>query len=204
MGGHEGELFTDNGRALYKYLSEAQDRYKVFWVINRNSPERGGVPAPILRGSVKNYLVFLAAEGVFYSHTGSDIAPVLHNFVKNKRTVRMFIEHGIVGLKKAKLAIDSRSTHLGPEADLWVCSSAFEQAIKTEDWGLPRDRGPITGLARYDALLPKDSYQRQVLLIPTWREWLMDCSDGEFVASEFYQSLRSLLGNSATPSSLRD
>ena len=160
MGGHEGELFTDNGRALYKYLSEEQDRYKVFWVINRNSPERGRVPAPILRGSVKNYLVFLAAEGVFYSHTGSDIAPVLHNFVKNKRTVRMFIEHGIVGLKKAKLAIDSRSTHLGPEADLWVCSSAFEQAIKTEDWGLPRDRGPITGLARYDALLPKDSYQR--------------------------------------------
>lgn len=119
-----------------------------------------GFRRPILRGSVKNYLVFLAAEGVFYSHTGSDIAPVLHNFVKNKRTVRMFIEHGIVGLKKAKLAIDSRSTHLGPEADLWVCSSAFEQAIKTEDWGLPRDRGPITGLARYDALLPKDSYQR--------------------------------------------
>jgi len=32
----------------------------------------------------------------------------------------------------------------------------------------------------------------------------MDCSDDEFVASEFYQSLRSLLGNSATPSSLRD
>ena len=162
IGGHEGELVADNSKALYEFLTVQQRDFAVYWIINNDSPDRAGVSAPIMRGSVQNYLRFMTADGVFFSHTCSDVAPILHNFWRGT-AVRVFIEHGVVGLKKAKLAPDSRSSHLGPEADLWVCSSQFEKDIKVREWGLPEERVRITGLARYDKLLPQPSYRSSIL-----------------------------------------
>ena len=122
---------------LYHFLATEQHDYEVFWVINSHSPDRTTVTSSIRRGSLRNYLYFLVADGVFYSHTGSDVAPILHNFWR-RGPVKMYIEHGIVGLKKAKLAPESRSSHLGPEADLWVCSSDFERTSRCGSGDCPR------------------------------------------------------------------
>lgn len=192
VGGHEGELVADNSKTMYTFLTSQQNTYEVFWVLNRSSAHWASISDPIARGSIRNYLYFMVAEGAFFSHTASDVAPILHNFWKG-RIVMVFIEHGIVGLKKAVLAVDSRSPHLGPEADLWVSSSEFEKAIKVDEWGLAPDRVRITGLARYDKLIPQDDYRREILFMPTWREWLADDGVDSFVTSDFYRSVRDIV-----------
>ena len=192
VGGHEGELVADNSKAMYSFLTSQQNTYDAFWVLNRSSAHWASISDPVARGSMRNYLYFMVADGAFFSHTASDIAPILHNFWQG-RIVTVFIEHGIVGLKKAKLAVDSRSPHLGPAADLFVCSSEFEKAIKVNEWGLPPDRVRITGLARYDKLIPQDAYRREILFMPTWREWLADDGVDDFVTSDCYRSLLDLV-----------
>jgi CDP-glycerol glycerophosphotransferase (TagB/SpsB family) len=203
VGGHEGELVADNSKALYEFLATQQRDFAVHWVLNSDSPDRDRVTGPIARGSVRNYLRFLTADGVFFSHTCSDVAPILHNFWRGA-AVRFFIEHGIVGLKKAKLAPDSRSSHLGPEADLWVASSAFEKDIKVREWGLPEERVRLTGLARYDKLVPPPGYRKEILFMPTWREWLADHSEAEFVQTQFYRDLNAVIVDPRLQADLAD
>lgn len=202
VGGHEGRLYADNGRALYEYLSAHHGDFETRWVIDRDSPDWARVEAgpssgsgPIARGSVRAYLDYLVADGVFFSHTASDLAPVLHKLVRG-RAVKVFIEHGIVGLKRAK-TVGLGEDRLGPAADLWVCASAFEKDIKVREWGLPAEQVRITGLARYDTLRRPPQLRREIIYMPTQREWLSALPPQEFVRSEFFRGLTALLTNRA-------
>lgn len=191
VGGHEGELFADNGRAMYHYLSREQPAYDVYWVMNSGSPHWTQVERPVRRGSLRAYLYFLLAEGGFYSHTASDIAPVLHRLVR-PRMVRVHLEHGVVGLKAIKLRGAHHTGHLGPDADLWASLSEFERGVKVDEWKLPEDRVKVTGHPRYDEFPRSSETRPEVVFIPTWREWLHEVSDEEFMASEFFRDLDEL------------
>ena len=55
-GGSAGELYVDNGKAMFEYLNEKEDM-EVYWIINKNSPARRQVNGKMLdRGSIKSYL----------------------------------------------------------------------------------------------------------------------------------------------------
>lgn len=191
VGGHEGELFADNGRAMYHYLSRHQPAYDVYWVMNAGSPHWSQVERPVRRGSLRAYLYFLLAVGGFYSHTASDLAPVLHRLVR-PRMVRVHLEHGVVGLKRVKLRGSHFTGYLGPAADLWVSLSDFERGVKVGEWRLPEDRVKVTGHPRYDEFPHASETRPEVVYIPTWREWLHEVSDEEFMASEFFRDLDEL------------
>ncbi|MGY3777182.1 CDP-glycerol glycerophosphotransferase family protein [Isobaculum melis] len=194
VGGHEGQLFLDNGQAFYRYLTKEHPEYTTYFVLNQQSKDYGKVPHVITRGSIRNYLYFLCAEGVFYSHSCSDVAPIWHRYYKNQKTSKIFIEHGITGLKKSKLGNTSIAT--APKADLWVSACEFDKQIKVNEWGLPADKVAVTGLPRYDALVPQKNYRKEIVYMPTWREWLADLDDAAFQQSDFYQDLKQLTENS--------
>ena len=54
VGGNAGELFVDNGRAIYEYLRSKKD-IEEYWVVNKNSPVfdkiHGG---KLVKGSVES------------------------------------------------------------------------------------------------------------------------------------------------------
>ena len=55
-GGSAGELYVDNGKAMFEYLNEKKD-IETYWVINKNSSARKQVNGKMLdRGSIKSYL----------------------------------------------------------------------------------------------------------------------------------------------------
>ena len=192
VGGHEGELFTDNGRAMYQYLREHQPGYDVFWVTNAGSAAWGEVDRPLRRGSVRAFVYYLIAEGGFFSHTASDLAPVLYRYVRPHNLVRVHLQHGVLGLKASKV----RGSHhhgLAPDADLWVCLSDFERSVMVEQWKLPPDRVRVTGYPRYDVFPRSSSSAPEITFMPTWREWLLGVDEDTFVASEFFVALEALL-----------
>ena len=56
VGGNAGELFVDNGRAMYEYL-RAKQQEEVYWVINRNAKIAKKIPGEkLIKASVKSYL----------------------------------------------------------------------------------------------------------------------------------------------------
>lgn len=52
----------------------------------------------------------------------------------------------------------------------------------------------VTGLARFDSLVDKskDKKTREILLMPTWREWVIGSKEG-FLASDFFIHYHGLL-----------
>ena len=56
------------------------------------------------------------------------------------------------------------------------------------------DKVPINGFARWDVLEDKsDADDKIILIMPTWRSWLEEVSDEEFLASDYYKNYSHLL-----------
>ena len=104
VGGNAGELFVDNGRAMYEYLRSRQQE-EVYWVINRNAKIAKKIPGEkLIKGSVKSYLYFMNAKVALFSHSISAdivpylfVVPLINKF--HKKVFKVFLNHGTVGFK---------------------------------------------------------------------------------------------------------
>lgn len=198
VGGHEGKLFIDNGKAMYLYLLDHQTDYQVYWVINPDSPDLTHVPGPyLIRGSIKSYLYYMKASGVFFSHSASDLAPILHRFNWLPQPVKTNLEHGVTGFKKAKAnhasTTEPEPDHYGPEADIFLSCAPFETQIKNDFWHIPSDQIVETGYARYDQLILPKQLRQEIIYMPTWREWLVGLTPEELKQTDFYHMIESMV-----------
>jgi CDP-glycerol glycerophosphotransferase (TagB/SpsB family) len=198
IGGHEGKIYGDNSKALYEHLKENYNsEYEVYWVINKDSSVKEQIETKIIRGSVKNYLYFLASLGLFYTHSASDVAPIIHRYFKPKGT-RVHLAHGVAGLKKTKYMGKSKQGIEGM-ADLFVSVSDFEKNIKVKEFGIKASSIIVTGFPRFDNLYNSLIYNQKqeniIIFMPTWREWYKDLSKEEFIKTDFFQSIMNLLKN---------
>lgn len=203
VGGHEGALFTDNGKAMYHYLIDKQPNYQTYWVINHDSPDFEKINNNVLiRGTVKSYLYYLLAEGVFFSHSASDLAPVLHRISFIRQPTKVYLEHGVAGLKKVK-GEKQRDGHEGPVADIFIAVSEFEKNIKIDHFKIPEKQIYMTGMARFDLLIPPSTYRREIIYLPTWREWLVDLEESDFLQSDFFSMIKNLVNNESLTNMLK-
>ncbi|GAB3527406.1 hypothetical protein GCM10027402_27840 [Arthrobacter monumenti] len=79
------------------------------------------------------------------------------------------------------------------ETDLFIVSSQREKEYIVGDFGYAPDDVAVTGLARFDTLFKPDvpSRTHQILIIPTWREWLQDSK--LFLDSDYYHRWKEFL-----------
>lgn len=107
------------------------------------------------------------------------------------------ISHGIEGFKK--ILIQEEDKPLLRRTDYFNCASLYERNIKLKGWKFPEDKLITTGMARFDRLTA-DNPARQVkniLLMMTWREWLLDLTKAEFMESDYFTSMKALLNSPA-------
>ena len=199
IGGHAGILYADNSKALFEYLSDNNKEYDVYWIINKDSIDKEKINKYIIRGSIKNYLYYLLSLGLFFSHSASDVAPIIHRYIKPKG-IRIQLEHGVYGLKKTKYT--GRDIQgVKSMADLFVSVSTFEKNIKVTNCGLDEKSIIITGLPRFDklynSLLSNPNNDNIILFMPTWREWYKELSKEEFIKTDFFQITLELLKSEA-------
>ncbi len=181
VGGNAGELFVDNGRAIYEYL-RAKKEIEEYWVINKDSPALGKVPGEkLIRGSIKCYLYFMNAEVVLFSHSiSADIAPYLFvvpliNIFHNK-PLKVFLNHGTVGFK-VRMALNRKTERIAERLvrsyDVNICDSEYEKSIKRDTWwNIQEDKIFVTGYPRYDKLYDVEIEKKEILFMPTWRNWI--------------------------------
>ncbi|MBL3888495.1 CDP-glycerol glycerophosphotransferase family protein [Bacillus cereus] len=195
VGGHCGEKYSDNSAVIHKYLLEKYPGVSVYWVASNTFKSNlsiiGGEVVQL--GSLKNYLLYLNCDVCYFSHSlSTDIAPVIDSFLFQKsKPIRVHLSHGIEGLKK-NIYFDGIE-----DVDFYVCSSNNEKRIKHKEWGLDPDKLIITGVPRYDRLFHEKNTipQKTILYLPTWREWLYEMEEEEFMKSDFVSNLQEVITN---------
>ena len=170
LGASQGKKFTDNGAVLYKYLLENHPQIKVYWIINKDSPDLKKVKATgpfLFKDSLLGNIYVLISDVLITTHNiHRDFSDYKTERYKDK--FKVFISHGIEGLKiKAP-----RHAKVHQIYDLSIAVSQFEKEIKVTEWGLDEDKICITNLPRYDVL---DKHKKRgtakikkIFYMPTW------------------------------------
>ncbi len=200
-GGSAGELYVDNGKAMFEYLNEKKD-IETYWVINKNSSARKQVNGKMLdRGSIKSYLYFMNSKAVLFSHSiSADIVPYLFAVpLINKfhyKTVKVFLNHGTVALKKRQPMnpkLEKMVERLITSYDINTADAEYEKNIKHEGWKIDNSKIFIIGSPRYDTLDNK-SEGNKIFFMPTWRPWVKN-DKASIEETDYFQNITGLIKN---------
>lgn len=185
----------DNGFRFFKYLREKHPEVEAYYVIRKDAVERQNV-APLGHvltfGSAEHFEKVIQAKYICGTHHPDFLYPIRSKgYVDNIQAKRIFLQHGVFGTKNIK-AFYGKQVVNGFYTDLFITSSQKEKRIAMTDLGYDDREVAVTGLARFDSLFKHDlPLKRQLLIIPTWRDWLTN--DEIFEQSEYLQRYRDLL-----------
>lgn len=198
-------MAQDNGLYFFRYCMKnaPDDRKKnIFYVIDKNVPDYEAVreyDSNVIQFMSFKYMIILNAAQYLIStdairhfyiwDSPNSVYKVLYQARKNI----IFLQHGVMGFKQCHRTFHKSG---GNRMALFVVSSEYEQKIIHDYFEYDNDEIIITGLARWDVLEDKSVPEhREILLMPTWRSWLENASDEEFIASEYYMRYEELLSS---------
>ena len=194
----------DNGYWLYKYIREKQPQQDVVYAINKNSVDYRKVKnlgEVIQYGGYKHWVYYLAANKNISSQKGGKPNAAVcymmevYGFLKNKR---IFLQHGIT-------INDMPWLHYGQtKMSLFVCGAQKEFECIRNNFGYPDKSVQYLGFARFDGLHENRVKEKQILVMPTWREWIATPTSksnkldnmSSFTSTEYYEAWNNLLNSS--------
>lgn len=184
----------DTGFHFFKYMRENHPEKNVFYIIEENSPELNNVLpyGNILFYKSKEHIKHvLMATRVIGSHHPDYLYPLrTKEFNKKVKAKKVFLQHGVMGTKN--MVANYGKTAPGFSTDIFMVSSLFEKEMIVNDFGYDHKDVFITGLSRFDSLLKDDiKTEKQILIIPTWRDWLI--TDNMFLESEYFERYSNLI-----------
>lgn len=202
----------DNGYHLYKYIRENHPGQKVFYAINKKSQSYLKIEkynTVIQFNSLKHYIYyFLCNKHISaFQFFGVPETPFLwkleeRGVIKKKK---VFLQHGIT--KEMLPFLLYKNTNY----DLFICGAQPEYDYLKVNYGYPEGNLKYLGFCRFDNLHDYET-KKQILLMPTWRQWIgmtNDDNDEEeeqcnFINTEYYKTYNSLLNNKKLHSLLAD
>lgn len=193
----------DNGFWFYKYLCEHCSDVEAVYAIDSSAKDyekvaRLGKTVPF--GSLTHWAYYFAARrNVSSQKEGKPnaalcfVLEVVLGRVKN----RAYIRHGIA--KDRQEWVYYGVTKM----NLFVCSATKEYDMVIRYFGYPEESVQLIGLCRFDNLLSHHEVKRQILVMPTMREWLREVSSDterfegsrDVSKSEYFMKWNSLLCN---------
>ncbi|MFP3153698.1 CDP-glycerol glycerophosphotransferase family protein [Lachnospiraceae bacterium ZAX-1] len=193
-------MAQDNGFYFFKYCMEHDMEKKlnrsIFYVIDKRAMDRDRLnpygKKVIDFMSVRHLTYGLAARLLISSESkthiyarvkGSALAPLI------KRKKAVFLQHGVIGLKKITTF---QKWDIGA-SNMFVVSADFEKNIVKQHFGYEEEELALTGLARWDVLKDCSNGSKEILIMPTWRNWLENSSDEFFKNSSYYKNYMELL-----------
>ena len=198
-----GKEAADNGFVFFKYLCKTQPAWDCVFAICRDSPDRERVEAvgkTVDYGSFRHWVLYLTARVNISSQKGgkpnSAVCYLLevYGLLKNNR---VFLQHGII------LTDIEFLYYKNTGMSLFVTSTTREYEYVRDNYGYPSGVVKLLGLPRFDNLHNLPPAEKQILIMPTWREWLgyssfvkdFDKNLTEFRNSEDYRRYLELINN---------
>ena len=184
-----GSYARDNGYWFYKYLRENHPEQEVVYVIKKDSPDYDKVSK---LGKVCGFRTF--KHWYYYFLCSKEISSHPHfkpTYFINKRfwlNKTYFLQHGITrdftGYTADKMKIK-----------LFVTAAIKEDEFIKQNYGYDDSVVQLLGFARHDNLINNEVKKSQILIMPTWRKYLIDATEEDFVNSEYYKSWMGVLNS---------
>lgn len=186
----------DNGYCFFRYMKESHPEVETYYVISSDSPdkERLNVWNKDLLDyrSLRHYVMLWRASVLISTHV-QGYFPFVGLGMYFRRVCSAYnakchvnVKHGIS--KDHVAFLDYTNTHL----DLLIAGARPEYDSFLSDYLYPQKNVKLTGFCRFDQLT-NTAQHRQILLMPTWREWLYKAKD--FYESEYVHTYVSLLNS---------
>ena len=199
IGGHNGQLYTDNAKVFHQYILNKHPKIDIYWVVSKGAPAERHIKNNIVfKGSLQSYLYFYQAHVVLFSDTlNSDIAPFsfVLPFIKKfyNRTFKVYLSHGTIAFKKMPTKtgkIAQIKKDIFHSYNLAIASSELSKKAMI-GYNIQADNIVIAGSARHDKLQVLTSNKDTILIAPTWRGWIS--SNETFENSAFFRQYSTLL-----------
>ncbi|MGD7043299.1 CDP-glycerol glycerophosphotransferase family protein [Jeotgalibacillus proteolyticus] len=191
--GERPDTAQDTGYHFFRYCRLEHPNAKVYYAIEegshdlKNIKDLGNV---LIAGSPEHFKIASMATALIGSHDFDYFLPFKGAQTENyKRAVKVFLQHGVLGRKMVEY---NKKFYKYP-FDIFCVSSTDEKNMVVEQLGYEDNDLKVTGLSRFDELIKDHDPQREILLIPTWREWL-NTTDA-LMQSEYLKRYTSFLKN---------
>ncbi len=186
----------DNGYWFFKYLRTQQLNLKAFYLITKSSEDfkrlQPYADNVIEFGSMAHFVMLWRASVLISAHVqGYFPFRGLGLWIKKicpaySHKCHVNLKHGIT--KDYSGYLDYNNTHL----DMIIAGVNQEYDYFLSAYHYPKEVVQLTGFCRFDGLNNR-SVKKQILVMPTWREWLYKTQD--FARAEYTQKYISLLNN---------
>ncbi|MFI6942397.1 glycosyltransferase [Streptomyces sp. NPDC050418] len=213
--GERSDTAQDNSYHFFKWVRTRHKRRNIYYVIDASAADHDKVAKygqVIKLGSFKHRMYLLHATKLIGSYDSeSYLLPegyrkvlFLHRFGELIKYQRVFLQHGII-YNDVTTGVDQRITSY----DMIVTTGRQEREFLGEEAGYG-DRAVLAGLPRFDALQRERTARPKILLMPTWRQWIVTASYKKsagpaktaFTQSEYFRFYRSLLADPRLASAL--
>ena len=168
----DGKTARDNGYHLFKYIRENHPTDNVYYVISKKSKDYKKVEKMgniIEFKSLKHWLYYMSCDkNISSQKSGNPSAPlfyVLHVWLHLYNN-RVFLQHGIT--KDDSKWLYYKNTKF----KLFVCGAKAEYEYIKNNFGYKEKNVALLGFSRFDNLYNNEANKKQILIMPTWRNWL--------------------------------
>jgi CDP-glycerol glycerophosphotransferase (TagB/SpsB family) len=192
VGENLGISHHDNGYMFFKSFMNSKVPEKSYFVTRQLSDFEQNTHL-VAYDSFKHLYLYHASSKLVVSHGVRDVIPSLYHYDKKNEKPIYHLQHGITAMKKVFFSPNSYNGKMRK----MVVSSQKEATILKDQMKFKAENILISGFTRYDYLddRSKKAETREVLLMPTWREWLVE-NDNIFEKSDFYKYYIQLLNDS--------
>ena len=191
----------DNGYWFFKFLREAHPEIVAIYAIDKQSPDYKKVKdlgRVIQFGSLTHWMYYWAADKNISSQKGGKpnaALCMLFEVFLGFRQNRVYLKHGII--KDYQQWVFKNISKF----NLIICGAKREYDYMLANFGYSEKEFALTGLSRFDNLLTPHEVKRQILVMPTQREWLRVISSDtlkfegsyEFTDSEYFKTWSSFV-----------
>lgn len=195
----------DNGYWLFRYICENHPDVNAIYAIEYDSSDYKKVSVlgrTCKYGTVMHWVYYLIAKyNISTQKGGKPNAAICYvlEMLNILRNTRIFLQHGITYNDAEWLYYSNTKMRM------FICGAKPEYDYVCDRFGYPEGYVQYLGFSRFDNLVntPKTNIKKRILVMPTWREWLVLNTQmreevnytGDFTDSPYYKAWKELLDN---------
>ena len=185
----------DNGYIFFRYMREQHPEKKVYYIIDRDADDLKKIEKYgniIFSNSWRHYFYYVLSKVHISSHTGfgcPDGAVVSRWLKKPLHLFNVLLPHG-VSYGVADFVLGKYGF-----IDLFICSGKLEYDNVLENYGYTAEQVAYTGFPRLDEWHNIQVKNNQIVLMPTWRMYLVRDPNLVFEDSAYFKAYQNLINN---------
>lgn len=190
---------TAQDNAFYFFKYAVLKRPNVYYVIEKDSPDlkylEGYESNVVEFMSIKHIKLLLscdmliASEGRGHGYAWRRISGFIKTQLLTKKYI--FLQHGVIGLKVLDDSFSKMNKNFN--ADKFICSTFKEKEIIKSNFHYSEENTLLSGLPRWTGLEDISDHYNEIFLMPTWRSWLEDISEKEFLETDYFRYYQEML-----------